>query len=96
MATVVVAQRARSDLSFLIASRRLAKDTRERVRRSLSQLETFPPVGRRLVGHWRAFRVVIGPWPWMLLTYQYDEATDTATVVAVHDARGRSAASSER
>lgn len=96
MARVVVAQRAMSDLSDPIATRQLPADTRERVRRSLSQLETFPLSGRRLVGRWRAFRLLIGPWPWMLLIYQYDETTDTVTILAVHDARTRSAATSGR
>lgn len=96
MARVVVAQRATTDLSRLITSRRLPADTRERIRQSLSQLETFPLAGRRLTAGWRAFRLVLGPWPWMLLIYQYDEPTDTATVVAVHDARTGSAATSAR
>ena len=96
MATVAAAQRARSDLADLIASRRLPADTRDRVRRSLSQLETFPLAGRRLTGRWRGFRVLIGPWPWMLLVYQYDERTDTVTVDAIHDARTATAAATER
>lgn len=96
MAKVVVAQRARTDLSHLITSRQLPTDTRERVRRSLSQLETFPLAGRRLLVGWRAYRLILGPWPWMLLIYQYDERTDTATVVAIHDARTGSAATSAR
>lgn len=96
MGRVVAAQRARSDVSRLIASRRLPADTRERVRRTLSQLETFPLAGRRLTGRWRSFRLILGPWPWMLLIYQYDEAADTVTVVAVHDARAASAATPGR
>ena len=92
MARIVLAQRATSDLSHLITSRQLPADARERVRRSVSQLETFPLVGRRLSGRWRAFRLILGPWPWMLLLYQYDEPSDTVTVVAVHDARTGSAA----
>ncbi len=96
MATVVAAQRARSDLADLIVSRRLPADTRDRVRRSLSQLETVPLAGRRLTGRWRVFRLILGPWPWMLLLYQYDDAPDTPTVVAAHDARAASAATSAR
>jgi mRNA-degrading endonuclease RelE of RelBE toxin-antitoxin system len=95
LARVVVAERARSDLSNLITSRELPPDTRERVRRSLAQLETFPLRGRRLIGRWAAFRLVRGPWPWMLLIYRYDQSTDTVTVFAIHDARtGTSATSS--
>ncbi len=94
MARVVVAQRARTDLSQLIISRQLPADTLERVRRLPSELETFPLAGRRLVGRWRGFRLIIGPWPWMLLIYAYDETTDTVTVFAVHDARTGAAATS--
>ena len=50
MAKVVAAERARTDLTILITTRELPADTRDRVRRSLSQLETFPLAGRRLVG----------------------------------------------
>jgi hypothetical protein len=96
MASVVAAQRARSDPTRLIATRNLPDDTRDRVRLSLSQLETFPLAGRRLTGRWRGFRVILGPWPWMLLVYQYDERSDTVTVDAIHDARTASAATSER
>ncbi len=94
MATVVAAERARKDLTHLIITRSLPSDTRERVRRSLAQLETFPLAGRRLRGRWRGFRALIGPWPWMILVYEYDESTDTATVSAIHDARSESAATS--
>jgi mRNA-degrading endonuclease RelE of RelBE toxin-antitoxin system len=91
---IVVAERAKSDVEQLIISRELPADTHERVRRALSQLETFPLAGRRLVGRWRAYRVVIGPLPWMLLVYQFDDTTDTVTVLAVHDARSVSSATS--
>jgi hypothetical protein len=96
VARVVVAQRAGSELERLIQSRRLPADTRDRVRRSLAQLETFPLSGRRLTGRWRAFRPVIGPWPWLLLVYMYDASADTVTVVAVHDARTAESATSGR
>ena len=94
MAEVVVAQRARTDLSHLITSRKLPPDTLERVRKSLTQLETFPLAGRRLGERWHGYRLVLGPWPWMLLIYQYDETTETVTVLAVHDARTSSVATS--
>ena len=92
MATVLVAQRAGTDLSQLITTRQLPADTLERVRRSLSQLETFPLAGRRLEGRWRGYRLILGPWPWMLFIYGYDETSDTVTVFAVHDARSSGAA----
>ncbi|MEW6225928.1 MAG: type II toxin-antitoxin system RelE/ParE family toxin [Chloroflexota bacterium] len=87
MASVLVAERARSELERLIHTRRLPADTRDRVRRSLAQLETFPLAGRRLTGRWRAFRLIVGPWPWLLLVHIYDGAAGTVTVVAVHDAK---------
>ena len=96
MAKVVAAQRARSDLTQLIATHNLPDDTRDRVRRSLSQLETFPLAGRRLVGRWHGFRVILRPWPWTLLVHQYDERTETVMVDAIHDAPTASAATAER
>jgi hypothetical protein len=96
MATVVATQRAVSDLAWLIATRELPGDTRDRVRRSLSQLETFPLSGRRLEGRWRGLRVILGPWPLMPLLYLYEEQEDTAIVIAIHDARSASAATSDR
>lgn len=87
MATVVVADRVRSDLADLIRTRHLPADTRDRVRRFLAPFEAFPLAGRRLSGLWAAFRLIVGPWPWLLLIDVYDEEADTVTVVAVHDAR---------
>ena len=96
MATVVATQRAASDLAWLIATHDLPGDTRGRVRHSLSQLETFPLSGRRLEGRWQGLRVILGPWPWMLLVYLYEEQQDTATVIAIHDARSASAATTDQ
>lgn len=96
MAAVVVARRARTDLAFLIDSRSLPADTRERVRASLDPLATFPAIGKRLAGRWRGLRMLLGPWPWMLLLYLFDESTDTVTVVAIHDARMVSSATTAR
>ena len=89
-----MARQAQKDLAGLIASRTLPADTRDRVRKSLAQLETFPQAGRRLQGQWRGFRAVIGPWPWMILLYQFDERTETVTVDAIHDSRTATAATS--
>jgi mRNA-degrading endonuclease RelE of RelBE toxin-antitoxin system len=87
MAAVVIADRARSDLAALIQTRQLPGDTRDRVRRRIQALEAFPLLGKQLSGRWAPFRLIVGPWPWLLLVYQYDAATDTVTVVAIHDAR---------
>jgi hypothetical protein len=39
---------------------------------------------------------MIGPWRWMLLVYQFDEATDRCVVVTVQDARASRAATATR
>ena len=95
MARVVVAQRARTDLDQLILSRGLPADTAFRVRVLLQPLASFPNMGKRLTGRWRGFRVILGPWPWMLIVYVFDEPTDTVAIVAIHDARSASSATSE-
>lgn len=96
MAMVVVARRARSDLAQLIKTRGLPASTRERVRASIEPLASFPQIGKRLTGRWGGFRVVFGPWAWMLVVYVYDETTNTVTVVAMHDARTMSSATTGR
>lgn len=39
-------------------------------------------------------RFLLGPWRWMLLVHEYDEATDRVVVLTVQDARSSSAATS--
>jgi plasmid stabilization system protein ParE len=95
MANVVVAQRARTDLAELIQTRSLPDDAVSRVRASIGPLASFPQIGKRLTGRWRGFRVILGPWPWMLIVYIYDEPTNTVAIVAIHDAREASSATSE-
>lgn len=95
MARVVVAQRARTDLAHLIRTRSLPADTASRVRASIQPLASFPQIGKRLTGRWRGLRVILGPWPWMLIVYVYDEPTNTVAIVAIHDARSASSATSE-
>ncbi|MBA3877175.1 MAG: hypothetical protein C0498_09615 [Anaerolinea sp.] len=87
MAKVVVARRAQFDLAQLIETRSLPADTRERVRASIEPLASFPQIGKRLTGRWRGFRVILGPWAWMLVVYSYHETMNTVTVVAIRDAR---------
>jgi len=41
-------------------------------------------------------RFLIGPWPWMILVYTFDEPDDAVYVVAVHDGRSSSAATHRR
>lgn len=92
MATVVVTRRARSDLARLIETRGLPADTRARVRASIEPLASFPQIGKRLMGRWRGFRVILGPWPWTLVVYIHEEAASTVTIVAIHDARSSASA----
>lgn len=55
-----------------------------------------PQWPKRLIGRWRGFRVILGSWAWMLLVYVYSEPTNTVTVVAIHDARTMSSATTAR
>ncbi len=96
MATVVVADRARADLDELILTRSLPASTRDRIRTSLGPLAAFPLLGPALTGRWRGLRFILGPWPWMLLVYEYDEARDQISVVTIQDSRSARAATGHR
>ena len=87
MTEIVVTPRAQRDVSEAISNLGLPDETWARVARSLRLLETFPLAGRALEGRWAPARFVLGPWPWMILLYLYDESADTVHLVAVHDAR---------
>jgi plasmid stabilization system protein ParE len=80
------------DLERMIITHSLPPDTRERVRRSLRQLEQFPRIGRQLEGRWKPLRFILGPWRWMLILYSYEEPDDLVLVVAFQDARSSSSA----
>ena len=95
MTRVVVTDTARADLDDLIRTHRLPASTRVRVRASLVQLNTFPLIGRGLLGRWAAFRVVLGPWPWMLVVYSYDEGIDEVAIITIQDSRTARAATTE-
>ena len=75
----------------MILTHSLPASTSGRVRASLEPLGTFPRLGARLQGRWEPFRFVLGPWPWMLLVYVWDESTDVVAVVTVQDARSATA-----
>lgn len=96
MARVQLSRVAADDLDRLVESHGLPADTRPRVARSLRALEDFPRIGRELEGQWRGFRFIGGPWPWMLIVYEYAAADELATVVAIHDARASTAATAAR
>lgn len=94
MAYVVITATARTDLDRLIRTHTLPPSTLERVRAAIQPLKAYPRLGRALSGRWAGFRVVLGPWPWMLLVYVYDESIDRVTLVTVQDSRSARAASS--
>ena len=96
MAIVVLARSAVADLDELIVTRGLPTTTRQRVRASLERLAAFPLLGPQLTGRWSGFRFILGPWPWMLLVYAYDEEADRVSVVTIQDARSGRAATSVR
>jgi hypothetical protein len=94
VAQIFWAESARSALDQLILSHSLPADTRERVKHSLLPLGRFPRLGPEIarLEDGKELRFLIGPWPWLLLIYLYDEETDHVTVVSPED--GRSATSS--
>ncbi len=96
MARVIVAEPARQDLADLVRSHSLPDSTRDRVRRILTPLAAFPLLGPALEGRWDGFRFVLGPWPWMLIVYAYDEETDLVVVVTIQDARSGTSPRSAR
>ena len=96
MARVVVTPRAVADLHGLIEGLGLPANVLVRVQRSLRMLERFPLTGRALTGRWQGTRFVIGPWPWMILVYVHDSDDDAVYVVAVHDGRSASSATTAR
>ena len=87
MAEIIVTPRAQRDVDEAIAQLGLPDDTWARVGRSLRLLREFPLAGRALDGRWAPARFVLGPWPWMILLYVHDEATDQVRLVSAHDAR---------
>ena len=97
MARVIVAESARADLEAMIVTHSLPGSTTGRVRMSLRALADFPQLGPALHGRWQGFRFILGPWPWMLVVYVWNEATNEVAVVTIQDARsGHVAATDER
>jgi plasmid stabilization system protein ParE len=96
LARVVITPRAVADLHGLITGLALPPNALVRVQRSLRMLARFPLAGRALTGRWTGTRFVIGPWPWMILVYVYDSDDDAVYVVAVHDGRSASSATTAR
>jgi hypothetical protein len=96
LAQPIVTPRAERDVNEAIAALGLPADTWVRVGRSLRLLEDFPRAGRALEGRWSAARFLLGPWPWMILIYRHDEPSDRVFLVAVHDARSATSATTRR
>jgi len=96
VATVVLAEPAVANLDDVIVTHSLPLTTRTRVRASLEPLATFPLIGSRLEGRWQGFRFILGPWPWMIVVYEYDETKDEVGVATIADSRSASAATSQR
>jgi plasmid stabilization system protein ParE len=96
MARIVVTETARADLRAMILSHSLPNSTVERVRAALAPLAEFPRLGPGLEGRWRELRFILGPWPWMLIVYAWDETADEVAVVTIQDARSARAATGER
>lgn len=92
MTRVLVAAQAVADLAELEQSHGLPPDTRRRVRRSLQPLGRLPLMGRALGGRWDGARYLLGPWPWMLLIYDFHAEEDLVVVLTVHDGRSSTAA----
>ena len=95
MASVELSARALQNLDHLIETRSLPASARDRVRQRLEVLEAFPRVGRRLEGRWHSYRVLIGPWRWMLFVYLVLDEEDRVLIVTVQDARAADAATQE-
>ncbi|MDX6678687.1 MAG: hypothetical protein QOE31_2739 [Solirubrobacteraceae bacterium] len=76
----------------MIRTHSLPADTRARVARSLRSLQRFPMMGPALGGRWEGFRVLLGPWRWMLLVYVHLEGEDRVVVVSIQDARSSNSA----
>jgi len=89
MAQIFWAESARLALAQLIDSHSLPADTRERVTLSLRPLARFPRLGPQIerLSDGKELRFLIGPWPWLVLIYTYDEQTDRVTVVSPEDGR---------
>jgi plasmid stabilization system protein ParE len=96
VARVVVTETARADLRELIATRGLPPSAAERVRNAIRPLAEFPLLGSALGDAWKGYRFVLGPWPWMLIVYVYDDAIDQVAIVTIQDGRSAQAATSAR
>jgi hypothetical protein len=63
------------------------------VRASVRALERFPRLGPEItqVADGNELRFVIGPWPWLVFVYLYDEHDNRVIVVSPEDGRAATA-----
>lgn len=92
MSHLIVAPAALNDATILISFLNLPQDTWSRIRTSLQLLEQFPRAGRQLSGEGQGQRYLVGPWPWLIIVYSYNEQTDLVSVLSIQDARSSTAA----
>lgn len=85
MSRVRVTRRALQDLEELQRQRTLPSDTWARVRAAIEPLERFPELGVALTGRWSSYRLLLGPWRWMLVVYRVE--IDGVTIMTIQDAR---------
>jgi hypothetical protein len=85
VARVLVAPAAADDLARMIATHSLPADTPAHVRRSIEPLGQLPLLGALLIGRWRDYRFILGPWRWMVIVYAYDAGTDIVAILTIQD-----------
>jgi len=92
LARIEWSESAVSALDQLVLSHSLPADTRQRVKHSLRPLERFPRFGPELavLRDGSELRFLIGPWPWLVLVYLYDESAQRVVVVSPEDGRAAS------
>lgn len=98
MARVDWAESALASLERLILAHSLPPDTRDRIRASLHPLGRFPRIGPEIdrLEDGAELRFVIGPWPWLVIVYLYDERDDVVVVVSPEDGRAATSTVTQR
>ena len=91
MARVELTEGAVEGLDRLILTHSLPADTKERLRRSLHPLGRFPRLGAEIDERRPDERFLIGPWPWLVVAYEYREQEGRVVVLSIEDARSSQA-----
>ena len=89
MPRVGFSKQALLSLDRLIESRSLPPNTRSRVAAAVRHLSDFPRAGSPLpaLDGLQGLRVVVGPWDWMLVIYEWIEEDDLAAIIVIEDSR---------